>query len=251
MHALFVFAHQDDEMAMATRIAYLLRGGARVTCVYLTNGEGRGATSRERDDESRAVLTRLGVDLRRAHFLGSEEKIPDGALVQHLDRALALLDGRVLEMVDEVYCLAYEGGHQDHDASHLVAAAFAWRRGVIARTYELPLYHGYRLPGPFFNALAPLKIGRPWTGRKIGLREAFAVALLCRFYRSQRGTWLGLMPEALLRMALGRREWMRPVDIARLGARPHEGRLFYERRFHVTWESFERASRSFIERAWR
>jgi LmbE family N-acetylglucosaminyl deacetylase len=251
MNVLFVFAHQDDEIAMATRITYALRRGARVTCVYLTNGEGGRATSAVRDAESRTVLTRLGVDLKRAHFIGSEARIPDGRLHEHLDRALALVDDRIIEMVDEVYCLAYEGGHHDHDASHLVATAFAMRRGIIERTYEMPLYHGYGLPGPFFNTLAPIKIGAPWAGRIIALREAFSLVLLCRFYRSQRKTWLGLLPEALLRMALGRREWTRAVDITRLHARPHEGKLFYERRFRMPWETFEAATRDFIARALR
>jgi hypothetical protein len=54
-------------------------------------------------------------------------------LVEHLDRALALLESRVTEPVDNVWCLAWEGGHQDHDASHLVAVAFAARR--VARAH--------------------------------------------------------------------------------------------------------------------
>ncbi|MBV8518614.1 MAG: PIG-L family deacetylase [Acidobacteria bacterium] len=246
MHALFVFAHQDDEIAFASRISYALRNGRAVSCAYLTDGEGKGIPSATRDRESRRVLAHLGVDLARVHFIGSEERIPDGKLVEQLDRALALLDARVTEAVDEIYCLAWEGGHADHDASQLVAAAFAARRGVLAKCYEMPLYHGHRLPGPLFNTLAPLRVGGPWTGRQITLREAFGIALLCRFYDSQRATWMGLLPEALIRLALGQREHTRPVDVARLTQKPHEGKLFYERRFGVSWESFARASAPFV-----
>src|SRR5688572_21003334 len=96
-HALFVFAHKDDEIAAASRISYALQRGVEVTCVYLTDGEGREVTSRVRDEESRAVLRHLGVDLRRVHFAGSEERIPDGHLVEYLDRALELLERRVAE----------------------------------------------------------------------------------------------------------------------------------------------------------
>lgn len=250
-HALFVFAHQDDEIAAATRIAFHVRRGWSVSCAYLTDGEGRKASSRERDEESRRVLAALGVALDRVHFLGSEHRIPDGGLAAHLDRALALLESRVTEGVDELVCLAWEGGHHDHDAAHLVAAAFAIRRGIVERTRELPLYHGYRMRGPFFQTLAPLRAGRPWEARRITAREGLRVVALCRFYRSQRKTWLGLLPSAILRLVCERKEWTRPIDIARLPEKPHEGVLFYERRFGASWESLERNAREFLARATR
>ena len=247
MHALFVFAHQDDEIAAAARMAHLVRTGATLSCAFLTNGEGRRATSAERDQESREVLSRLGVDLGRVHFLGSEERIPDGALVEHLDRALALLERRIAEPVHEVWCLAWEGGHQDHDASHLVGVAFAARRGVPC--FELPLYHGHRLRGPLFQTLAPLQAGGAWIGRRVAVGEGLRLLALCRFYRSQRKTWLGLLPGAIARLIVGQREWSRAADPARLSGKPHEGVLFYERRFGYSWETFERHARGFIARA--
>ena len=247
MHALFVFAHQDDEIAAATRILHLLREGWTVSCAYLTDGEGRAAPSRIRDEESRRVLTDLGVDLDRVHFLGSRERIPDGRLVEHLPKALQLLESAVADPVDELYCLAYEGGHQDHDASHLVAVAFARRRGILDRTFEVPLYHGGAMPGPFFNTLAPLRIGAPWSGRRIDIGEGLRVIGLCRLYRSQRKTWLGLVPGALIRLIMGKREWCRRVDLARLRDKPHSGRLFYERRFGVSWDEFAAHARGFLD----
>ncbi|HET8796063.1 MAG TPA: PIG-L family deacetylase [Thermoanaerobaculia bacterium] len=247
MHALFVFAHQDDEIAAAARMRFLLREGAALSVVFLTDGQGRGAQAAVRDEESRRALARVGVDRARVHFLGSEHRIPDGALVEHLDRALALLEERVTEPVDEVWCLSWEGGHHDHDASHLVALLFAKRRGLLDRVYEVPLYQGYRLRGPFFQTLKPLPAGGPWTGRRIPLREGLWIAALCRFYRTQRRTWLGLLPSAMLRLVLGHREWTRRADPARVREKPHEGALFYERRFHVPWERFERCARPFID----
>lgn len=244
-HALFVFAHQDDEIAAAARLSFLLRSGAKITCVYLTDGQGRQHSSAVRDEESRRVLQSIGVDLARVHFAGSQEHLPDGVLVEHLDRALALLESRVTEPVDDVWCLAWEGGHQDHDASHLVAVAFAARRGLLEHTYELPLYRRHRLLS--FQTFAPLPVGKPWTARRIGLREAIHVLALGFLYRSQWKTWLGLLPTAILRLVLQRCEWTRPVDVARLTQRPHEGALFYEGRFHVPWPEFEKHARPFIE----
>lgn len=248
MHLLFVFAHQDDEVAAATRMLDALRSGAAVSCVYLTDGAGGRAPSHVRDEETRHVLTRLGVELARVHFLGSEHGIPDGALHRHLDAALALLEARVTEPVDELVTLAWEGGHHDHDAAQLVAVAFATPRGLLARTFEMPLYHGYRLPGPLFRTLTPLRVGAGWSPRRIRFRNGLRIALLCRFYRSQRRTWLGLLPEAMVRLALGRKEWSRRVDVARLHTRPHEGALFYERRFRVPYDEVAAAARAFFSR---
>ena len=246
MHALFVFAHQDDEVAAAARITHLLRAGATITCVYLTNGEGRGAACAVRDEESRRALAHLGVDLARVHFVGSEERIPDGALVEHLDRALALLESRVTEPVDEVWCLAWEGGHQDHDASHLVAVAFAARRGLLERTFEMPLYRVHRLFT--FQTLAPLRVGRGWVGRHIGVLEAMRFLALCRFYRSQLRSWFGLLPTAVVRLLVAPREWTRVVDVTRFDTKPHEGAMLYETRFGVPWDTFSRYAGPFLER---
>jgi LmbE family N-acetylglucosaminyl deacetylase len=236
-NVLFVFAHQDDELAAAARIRHARASGDEVTCVYLTDGASR-VPSHVRDAESRHVLESLGVhDVR---FLGSRASLPDGALPEHLDRALELLEQEV-EATDEIVTLAWEGGHQDHDAAHLVAAVFAARRGV--RCLEMPLYNGYRVPGPLFRVQHP--IGDGWRARRIPLREKLANAFLARHYRSQRSTWLALLPLALLAPA---RELTRDADLRRAEAPPHRGGLLYERRFRYPWPRFESFARQFLRR---
>ncbi|HVR37699.1 MAG TPA: PIG-L family deacetylase [Thermoanaerobaculia bacterium] len=238
MNALFILAHQDDEVAAASRILYLVRGGARVHCAFLTNGAATVSAS-VRDAESRAALASLNVaDL---HFIGSENDIPDGKLVEHLDRALELIESAV-KTIDEIYTLAWEGGHHDHDAAHLVAVAFAKRRNLLESTFELPLYNGFRSRN--FRVLSP--IGDTWTRRTISLRDGITSSLLCRFYRSQRKTWMGLLPEALIKLVMLRRECIRRVDVARLFDRPHVGPLLYERRFHVPHDRFTSFARPFV-----
>lgn len=237
MHVLFVLAHQDDEIAVASRIRYAAARGDRVTCVYLTDGASR-VPSATRDAESREVLRRLGVDDVR--FIGSRERIADGTLPEHLDRAYALLDAEVRD-VDEVVTLAWEGGHQDHDAAHLVAVAFAEERGV--RCLEMPLYNGHRTVGGLFRVHHPL--GGGWTRRRVPLREKLATILLTRFYRSQRTTWLGLAPMMLL--ARGG-ELTRVADLRRAAAPPHRGRLLYERRFRYPYERFAPLAAAFLQR---
>jgi len=235
---LFIFAHQDDEIAAASRIRYAIARGDTVTCVFLTDGASR-VPSHVRDAESRRALSRLGVDDVR--FIGSLERIADGTLPEHLDRALTLVDASVLA-ADEVITLAYEGGHQDHDAAHLVAAVFARRRGIPCR--EMPLYNAANVPRPLFRVHHP--IGDGWESRRITHREKLANALLCRQYQSQRSTWLALMPLMLFSRA---RELTRLADLQRATQPPHQGALLYERRFHYPYARFAAFAEAFLHRS--
>jgi len=236
MNVLFVFAHQDDELAAASRMLLARRNGDRVICAYLTNGTFRAAAS-VRNEESRRALARLDVtDLLFAAF-------PDGELPEHATEGLAFLEAHV-EEAGEVWTLAWEGGHQDHDAAHVIALAFARRRGLPCR--EVPLYNGQGTSGPFFRTMHPL--GDGWTTRRIGLREALRIVAMARFYKSQRRTWLGLLPEAIVKLVLMRSEFARDSDPRRLASKPHDGLLYYERRFGYSWNRFTHATAELLRR---
>lgn len=244
---LFVFAHQDDEIAAAARILEEIRAGANVCCVYLTDGEAFGSAASLRDAESSRVLQRLGVSSENIHFMGSHNQIPDGALVEHLDRALdglrLCLDGIA---IDEIFCLAYEGGHQDHDASHLVALAFASIRGLMDRCWAMPVYRGLGLPGPLFRVFSPLHSAR--IVRKVAIGDSLRVLSLFTAYPSQRPSIYALIPGAIVRLLILRRMTLHRPDPRRVRERPHKGRLFYEGRYRFPYDRFETASRAFIER---
>jgi LmbE family N-acetylglucosaminyl deacetylase len=246
---LCVLAHQDDEMAMATRIAFEIRAGRSIHCVVLTDGATRNASALVRDAESLTVLTRLGVAPDNVVFLGSCHGIRDGMLVQSLDRALALLDEHLgVTPIDRIFCMAWEGGHPDHDASHLVALALGRRRGLLDRIWEFSLYNGRGTRGPFFRVMAPLATGARRQQRRLTLSEATRVARLPVCYRSQRSTWLGLFPEAFLKLVILRREIMQEAAADRVRGRPHDGKLFYERRFGVDYRSWRALAEPFITR---
>lgn len=246
---LCVLAHQDDEMAMATRIAFEARAGRSIHCAVLTNGAAQGAGASVRDAESLTVLTRLGVEPGNVVFLGSRHGIHDGTLVQSLDRALALLDEHLgATPIEQIFCMAWEGGHADHDASHLVALALGRRRGVLGNIWQFSLYNGRGTRGPFFRVMAPLDTGAPRRTRRLTLGEAARVARLPACYRSQRSTWLGLFPEAFLKLVILRREIMQEAAADRVLGPPHEGKLFYERRFGVDYGSWRALAEPFITR---
>lgn len=235
MNVVFVFAHQDDEIALASRIRYSVARGDQVTCLCLTDG-AFAVPAAVRDRESRQLLAALGAGELKI----GEERIADGVLVEHLGRALELVE-KYAAGADELVTLAWEGGHQDHDAANLVAAVYAQKRGI--RCLEMPLYNGHNAFGPFFRVAHP--VGDGWTSRKITWREKFANLLLVRFYPSQRRTWLGLMPQMLLARA---RELTRESDLSRAAAPPHSRPLLYERRFHYPYDRFAAHAAEFLRR---
>lgn len=239
-----MLAHQDDEFAVSTRIARELASGHRVACVFLTDGAARGCAPARRDAESLRALRRLGVDPGWVRFPGGPGRVPDGRLPLHLGRGLALLEQAVQGLgIRRIYTLAYEGGHQDHDAAHLIALAFARRHGLLERTWQAPMYHGAGRPGRLFRVHAPLREnGRPLE-RRLGRAEALRHALLALSYPSQWRTWLGLFPGFAWSRGLRRREWLQPVDRAAFRRRPHAGPLLYERLFGFAYEEFAAAAR--------
>jgi LmbE family N-acetylglucosaminyl deacetylase len=238
MHVLFVMAHQDDEIAFASRIRLCVARRDRVTCLCLTDGASTIAAP-IRDAETRRVLARLGVDDYRV--AAPHERVADGTLPDHLDAALRFVDAQPDEF-DEVVTLAWEGGHQDHDAAYLIAAVFARRRGL--RCLEVPLYNGFGARGPLFRVNHP--VGDGWSERRLTRREYFANVFLARFYGSQRKTWLGLAPLLLLGRA---RELTREADLRRAAAPPHPPPLLYERRFRYPYARFAERAREFLRQS--
>lgn len=235
---LYVFAHQDDELAAA----HSIRARGDAVCAYLTDGAARVPAAR-RNAESLATLAELGVPPERVAFLAAA---PDGRLVEGLDAALAALETRFGALpVTQVGLLAWEGGHPDHDAAHLVGLAFAQRHGVEA--FEHPLYSGEG--GAPFRVLTP--VGDGWTRERVGRWEALKILALVRHYRSQWRTWLGLLPEGFVRLFLLGRTHVRVAKATRLFAAPHRGRLLYERRFHVSYLAFLATAGSFRDRHFR
>ena len=233
---LWIFAHQDDEVAAAARMLEQRRRGDDIHCVYLTDGAAY-ASAAVRNRESTNALASIGVT--NIVFFSR----PDGALYEHVDASLAELEARFDGVTfDEVGCLAWEGGHHDHDASHLVALAFAARRKIDA--WEVPLYNGAGVPGALFRVMRPLGAG--WESRRLTFSDAVRIVMLARFYPSQRRTWLGLLPELLVRVLAMRRSFVRRALVSRAGRAPHGGRLYYERRFGCSREAFLRATAPFV-----
>lgn len=242
--ALFLFAHQDDEFGVYHAIDLCVARGQQVVCAYLTRGAAR------RNDESIAVLTAMGVAREDIVFAGDALAIDDGSLPAHLARAGTWIDSWFdsFDAIGQVCVTAWEGGHHDHDALHVLALHAAERRALLPRLRQYSLYNGHRLPGRLFRVLSPLAANGavdsmpiPWPSRLRHLRQ-------CLRYPSQRKTWFGLFPFVLVHYLLRGVQQLQPVSIARLAQKPHAGALFYERRFGFSWEQMQSRLAGLAER---
>jgi len=241
---LFVFAHQDDEYPILSRLTYELLNRNEIICIYLTNGNGYNADPYRRNEESRNILSSFGVKDENIQFLGTEHGIDDGMLVRSVDRAFGLSIKR-LTGIHKVFCLAWEGGHPDHDASHLIALAIAKKMGILNETYQFSIYNGFGIPSYGFRTMTPLRENGNIIARKIDIREALRSSILCWRYKTQWKAWLGLFPEAFIKIAIFRNEILQPVNIERTKERPHRNTLYYEKKFKMKFEEFMKYTRDF------
>ena len=241
---LVVLAHPDDEFCLFPWIESHAKAGGAIDLVYLTDGGWGGQSIERRQHESLRVLRQLGVDACQVHFLGADVGVPDGGLHLHLDVVEQAFCGLVDAIKPaQVMLPAWEGGHQDHDAAHLMGCLAVQR--CDARGWEYCLYHGNRLVGPLFNLLSFIKRDAVVEEIQTGARARIRYAGLCLAYRSQWKSFAGLLPLYVLRLLRSNAFKRRSIDFALTAARPHTGPLLYERRGGPSWREFAAATRRF------
>ena len=157
---VFLLAHPDDEFGVFPWIERALADGRPVRCVWMTDGGWGGQDIGRRQRESEHVLSAMGVPLDAMHFLGGENGFADGDLWNRLDEVIESLRARYRALApSHIVVPAWEGGHPDHDASHLAGLALAAESGGEVLQYTL--YQGEKLPGPVFRVLSPLPANGP------------------------------------------------------------------------------------------
>lgn len=242
---LAIFAHPDDEFAVFPWLRRAVLDSRQIQLVWLTDGGWGGQDILRRQAESRRVLASMGVDPAAMCFWGAKRAIPDGDLYRCLHATMPelLQCFGTPGACGEVLMPAWEGGHHDHDASHLAGIQIAQARG--ARMSQYSLYHGEGLAGPWFKVLSPLLANGEIEVLPTDLRERLHYAALCLRYRSQWKSFLGLLPFYLLRMLRSRAFVRQPVDPRRTAQRPHDGLMLYERRSGPQWAEFAAATAAF------
>ncbi|MDY7577612.1 PIG-L family deacetylase [Herbaspirillum sp. RTI4] len=230
--ALFLFAHQDDEFGVFAEIERCLVHGDHVIIVYLTSGELTGQGSAQRDAESVNVLRKLGVLRQSIYFLGTSLVVPDGKLVEYLQPCHAALFDLCSKIGSprHLYFLAWEGGHQDHDAVHLIGVALGVKLGILADCRQFPLYNGEGLKSSLFKLFAPLVENGPAITYTIPWKNRFRYISYCLQYPSQFKTWVGLFPFLLFHYVFRGTQILQRISVGRLNDSAHPGAVLYARR---------------------
>lgn len=246
---IFLFAHQDDEFAAFELLSQTRAAGRTAICIYLTSGDYGGQSIAPRNAESRAVLGRFGVKPERIYFLGEQAGIGDGVLHLHAARACDMLVAllRTQGGITQIFLPAWEGGHQDHDAAHIVGVVAAQRLGLLDQTFQFPLYNGYALPGILFRVMSPLAANGTPKLMAISWPNRLHYVRYCLAYSTQWKTWLGIFPFAFIHYIAKGVQAVQPVSCERIHERPHVDALLYERREVLRFEAFQAAMGAWLE----
>ncbi|HUK58211.1 MAG TPA: PIG-L family deacetylase [Stellaceae bacterium] len=218
---LLLVPHPDDEVVgCAVAIRRAQAGGARFFALYLTTGvppreslwpwqrSGHGARVARRRAEAMRAAALLGIT--PAGFCDWPARGLKAALASALARIRATI---AAHGIGEIWTPAWEGAHQDHDVANFLAAQLLPEHPVI----EFAEYHlagGHAVSGRF---KAP--DGRETVVRLDPEEQRWKQQLLA-LYRSERGNLAHIACKT---------ESFRPLARYDYAARPHEGRLFYER----------------------
>ena len=248
--ALFLFAHQDDEFGVFYEIHRLVSRGDTVIAMYLTSGTPDGTPSSIRDTESLSVLKKLGVSESNIVFLGANAGIPDGDLCSHLDVAYRGIADLIAKAgaPETLYFHAWEGGHQDHDAAHLLGVALGEQWGILDRCYQFPLYTGAGLPAAFFRMFYCLPENGAPNLTTIPWRQRIEFIQFCFHYPSQFKSWVGLFPFFLFHYLFFGTQILQPVSAKQIHRPPHSGKLLYDRRGFYSYKKFAEVTSGFMSR---
>lgn len=253
MTTLFLLAHQDDEIGVFHKIAAETRRGGRALCVYMTNGAWAGVSSDKRNAESLKTLKKLGVAAQDVSFLGTTLSIPDGRLVECLERCFDGVCGLINDRrsagmtIEQIVVHAWEGGHQDHDAGHLLGVALADHFGLMRDSRQFPLYR--RADRGISIAFAtPLQSNGAIEAEPIPLRDRFSYLRLLINYRSQIRVVLRLLPHLLRDYAASGTQKMQGLSLERVHELPNAPPMLYEVWKLYTHADFQRHAQPFLDR---
>jgi LmbE family N-acetylglucosaminyl deacetylase len=218
---LLLLPHPDDEVvgcALFLRRAAAV--GARLFALYLTTGvpaqealfpwQRHGHARRVRRRRAESYEAARHLQLTQAGYLAA----PTRRLKSHLADSLTVIRATIAtHAIEEIWVPAFEGAHQDHDVTNFLGAQ-------VSSLCPVREFAEYCLAG-----------GRVLSGRFAqpnGSEETIALTAeearwkreLLALYASARGN---------LRHVRCDSESMRPLPRYDYAARPHPGRLFYER----------------------
>ncbi|MBW3096881.1 PIG-L deacetylase family protein [Pseudohoeflea coraliihabitans] len=244
-----LLAHQDDELGICETLFQATRSGKRCLIFYLTSGVAQSETAERRNRESQAVLEQLGVPQDQVFFCGDQLGISDGTLPAHMDIAYQAVHRRLSEEdgpLEQIVCHAWEGGHQDHDAVHVISVLLAERFNIVETSRQFSLYRAARSPLIPYLALSPLRMNGPALSLTVPRRRGLSHLAKMFTYRSQIKVMLLLFPSFAHRYLWQGREQLQPLQRQRINEPPTPWPALYERRRSCRYEELAAFTRQLV-----
>ena len=201
---LWILAHPDDEIFAL----HILKNFSDATdcVVYLTNGVPEGATFlkevRQKEAEESWNLISNSYSIS---FFGGDHIITDGYLGGDFNKSHFQVLLNLVKAFDpnRIITLKFEGGHQDHDVTSLIACSLAAKLNL-----RIIFFPAYRATVTRLSLYAVMSSGSFGAKRNlIGFQGRVMIALnslrLMKKYGSQRLTWLGLAPFVFTKYLFG------------------------------------------------
>jgi LmbE family N-acetylglucosaminyl deacetylase len=248
---VFLLAHPDDDIFVRPIIRRSLAASRRPVVVYLTTGAAQNRCDPlVRRKEAISALVSAGVDEVNIHFAGIEGGFPDGMLFDYLEPCFGMILGNLPKRPTDARVIshAWEGGHPDHDAAHLLARGTATHLACLTESVAFPSYRAADAGPVPFAVCRPLAANGPRCDLRIRLTESLETLAALRHFRSQWLTFLGLGPGLFFQYCVLRSIPLQPLAASCAPRRPMTGPLLAEKRFHADWDRCSVIAKDFLDR---
>ncbi len=250
---VFIFSHQDDEMAVFNHIENITEKNENILILYLTNGSIKKKIDPklfyQRDHESIKVLNKLGVDSSKIIFLGRKLETNVYELHKNLQKTYNHIS-TLLKNVDDkinIYTHANEGGNIDHDSCFYLSKKLINNLSNIHNCYQFSLYNSNKMPFYFYRVMSPLCENGEILKSRLNFFQKLKYSRLLFYYFSQLHIWIGLFPFIIFKIFINKYGSLQLIDKSLSIEKPHLGQVWYEKRKFITFHEFKLIIEQFFQ----
>jgi len=249
---IFLFSHQDDEIAIFKTIKDSINSNKKTFIFYLTNGNVSKFENTsfilKRENESKRVLKKLGLSTHNIFFLGKKLKINSYNLINNLEKVYQELTNFINNIDGEttIYTHAWEGGNIDHDSSYVIALKLMRNNPKIINAYQFPFYNSYNMSFNFYRVFFPIKENGQAINPKISYNEKIQFIKYLFYYPTQIKIWIGLYPFIIFKILKNNYNYLQKIDKKIQLEKPHKNSLWYEKQKFITFNEIIVLFNSFL-----
>ena len=242
----YLFAHQDDEFGVFIDIEKKILD-YNVYVIYLTSGYDKKilvSKLSKRDKESIEVLSKIGVKKKNIYFFGKQLQINTNQLILNINKAYIKLKSFMKNKRPfQIVTLAWEGGHEDHDACNILGRKLGYKFKILNNCEEFSLYNAFNCNLIYFRVFNALKKGKII---KTNFFKRIKYVTFLFSYKSQLKIWFGLYPFIIYHYLFKGYNCMQSLNKSKIISRPHKGKLLYEFRKYFSFNKFKFYSKFFL-----